>query len=640
MFHSLEFDRVFINMYNPEELAKARAQAVKDEDASKTKQNQQRSQQSQTNSNTKSSEPAKSDDPDNLKFLFDVIAKNARPDKEKDMRNLVQRLKRSRSKWAHDYRIGQEALYEALEKTLIELKNYTEHSEPFLVRVSKKDVPDYYDVIKNPMDLGTMTKKLHALEYLSKEDFSKDLGLIWSNCLHFNQQPESIYRKKAFMMKRKSQDLLKRVPDIKIIIKPQEPESESDDDEDKSGATKGQKRSTKGGKVRRGSHGNDTSDGQAAAATAAAARNSVENNSKPINGGPDPLGDSNSKAASIDSPVIISFDDDEDVKPVVKQENDSNSSTAVGGNGGAGLLMHENSFRESSSTPMDLSRAGTPEIVSAGDGNRSAAMATDSENNQGVASGVDSGGPMVEDGPDADEDYLMDASVRVKRFVEVTEEQRKSTYMSREHGSNTPFPSRPIIAGQSAEYQEFLNGFDGFCKRNVARHNESESVGPFFMPELTHFGSSYPFIQQPRSNIEVPTESLSDHRQAYPDPNSRVASLMSKNIELLRRIKEIHGRLKEHSSDEASQASAMSQPPVACKPKEDSTNLSEFVVNSEAAEAILTQCTSRILVHAGFDGIQSSALALLTDIGSQFMTNLGRTLRLYTDKNDKGLTSE
>ena len=32
-----------------------------------------------------------------------------------------------------------------MERILTELRNYTEHSQAFLVRVSKRDAPDYYD---------------------------------------------------------------------------------------------------------------------------------------------------------------------------------------------------------------------------------------------------------------------------------------------------------------------------------------------------------------------------------------------------------------------------------------------------------------------------------------------------------------
>lgn len=54
----------------------------------------------------------------------------------------------------------------------------------FLTKVSKKDAPDYYDVIKHPMDLGTIARKLHL--YRDLESFKKDLDLIWSNCLTYN----------------------------------------------------------------------------------------------------------------------------------------------------------------------------------------------------------------------------------------------------------------------------------------------------------------------------------------------------------------------------------------------------------------------------------------------------------------------
>ena len=49
-------------------------------------------------------------------------------------------------------------------------------------------------VIKNPMDLGTMTKKMKALQYKSKDEFTQDLDLIWSNCLTYNTLPVSFYQ--------------------------------------------------------------------------------------------------------------------------------------------------------------------------------------------------------------------------------------------------------------------------------------------------------------------------------------------------------------------------------------------------------------------------------------------------------------
>ncbi|KAI5150909.1 hypothetical protein ENBRE01_1775 [Enteropsectra breve] len=46
----------------------------------------------------------------------------------------------------------------------------------FLAKVSKKIAPDYHNIIKKPMDLGTMEKKIAA--YRSMEEFKADLDLI------------------------------------------------------------------------------------------------------------------------------------------------------------------------------------------------------------------------------------------------------------------------------------------------------------------------------------------------------------------------------------------------------------------------------------------------------------------------------
>ncbi|CAH7686106.1 Bromodomain-containing protein, partial [Phakopsora pachyrhizi] len=56
----------------------------------------------------------------------------------------------------------------------------------FLSCVKKSDVPDYYDIIKHPMDLGTVLKKFKSGAYKNKVVYTKDLKLIWANCLVYN----------------------------------------------------------------------------------------------------------------------------------------------------------------------------------------------------------------------------------------------------------------------------------------------------------------------------------------------------------------------------------------------------------------------------------------------------------------------
>lgn len=48
------------------------------------------------------------------------------------------------------------------------------------------DVPDYYDIIKQPMDLSTIKKKLDRKQYKSPKEFKDDLDLMFRNCYFYN----------------------------------------------------------------------------------------------------------------------------------------------------------------------------------------------------------------------------------------------------------------------------------------------------------------------------------------------------------------------------------------------------------------------------------------------------------------------
>ncbi|KAI5466867.1 hypothetical protein BGZ63DRAFT_418619 [Mariannaea sp. PMI_226] len=133
-----------------------------------------------------------------------------------ELRILMNEVRKNRSKWASEDNVNQEELYEALEKVLTELKAHTEYSTPFLQRVNKRDAPDYYNFIKNPMDLGSMTKKLKSLTYKSKADFVVDLNLIWDNCLKYNQDMNHPLRRMANGMRKEAEKLIPLIPDLVI----------------------------------------------------------------------------------------------------------------------------------------------------------------------------------------------------------------------------------------------------------------------------------------------------------------------------------------------------------------------------------------------------------------------------------------
>lgn len=61
-----------------------------------------------------------------------------------ELRNLMSEVRKNRSKWANEDKVGQEELYEAAEKVVLELRALTEHSTAFLNRVNKREAPDYF----------------------------------------------------------------------------------------------------------------------------------------------------------------------------------------------------------------------------------------------------------------------------------------------------------------------------------------------------------------------------------------------------------------------------------------------------------------------------------------------------------------
>jgi hypothetical protein len=60
------------------------------------------------------------------------------------------------------------------------------------VQPEKQGLPDYFDVIQNPMDFGTIEKKLKHHEYLSMQHFLQDVELVFENCFHYNGEQSAV----------------------------------------------------------------------------------------------------------------------------------------------------------------------------------------------------------------------------------------------------------------------------------------------------------------------------------------------------------------------------------------------------------------------------------------------------------------
>jgi len=88
---------------------------------------------------------------------------------------------------------------------------------PFLVPVSKDDVADYYDVIKEPMDLSTMEEKHEKDLYPAVEDFVRDATLIFVNCRKYNNE-QTPYAKAANRLQKFMWKKIKETPEWSVSV--------------------------------------------------------------------------------------------------------------------------------------------------------------------------------------------------------------------------------------------------------------------------------------------------------------------------------------------------------------------------------------------------------------------------------------
>ncbi|XP_037072213.1 bromodomain adjacent to zinc finger domain protein 1A-like [Pollicipes pollicipes] len=67
-------------------------------------------------------------------------------------------------------------------------------SDLFLRPVKTREAPDYYQIVREPMDISTMQRKLSTGDYTSTAEFVADAGLIFSNCAMYNDSKAQISR--------------------------------------------------------------------------------------------------------------------------------------------------------------------------------------------------------------------------------------------------------------------------------------------------------------------------------------------------------------------------------------------------------------------------------------------------------------
>lgn len=106
----------------------------------------------------------------------------------------------------------------------LEKPKHRKYSWPFMYPVSEQDVPGYFSVIPNPMDLSTVRSKLDGRKYSNGSEFVSDLNLIVENCFKFNKPETEVYKcgeefsKAIQVLTTKGKDVDARISEIRRKI--------------------------------------------------------------------------------------------------------------------------------------------------------------------------------------------------------------------------------------------------------------------------------------------------------------------------------------------------------------------------------------------------------------------------------------
>lgn len=476
-----------------------------------------------------------------------------------------------------------------------------------------------YIVIKEPMDLGTVSKKLKNFQYKNKREFGNDLYLIYENCLIYNSDPSNEYRKHAIAMRRKTDRLMARVPDIVVKERQQHEADESDEEENN--------------RERRGS----TCD----------------------------------RSITHDS--------------VVMDEISTSSSSSLSAH-------HVPQMHLAQQQTTTLETVTEEEIIQL-----NKEIDTDKGELQNKIWRQVTKQTRANLTTDVEKQYQFEFGNRLALGRNSLDMERFSRL---EHLHHQPETTKKLMRCSRTAFLRWLDrrdefistyddfdmnsedeeGFDGgfFFSTSSKGDNKSKPTNEddairtdLFLPEY-YLGSGIPEIDgvpeeyllpllDDHDNDEEEEEDESDYTMLslseYPTTQlnkSGLGRFMDQNIERLRKGRSTHRKCNLIKSNTAppllhAMSDEVESPPLSPSPQMMDLGtptpchkppLPPLAITKEAGYQMMQQSLTQILIHAGFEGAGSNALNVITDIASQYFSNIGKTLRSYLDEHGKIMKTE
>jgi len=105
-----------------------------------------------------------------------------------------------------------------------------------LVDWVKLEIPSYPKIIKKPMDLATMKKKLDRGEYPNSTKFYDDFKLIIRNCFTFNPEG-TLVNQAGVELQKVFDDKWTQLPPIREVSEGEDEDEEEEESEDEQSST-------------------------------------------------------------------------------------------------------------------------------------------------------------------------------------------------------------------------------------------------------------------------------------------------------------------------------------------------------------------------------------------------------------------
>ncbi|KAH0829043.1 hypothetical protein J3R83DRAFT_2498 [Lanmaoa asiatica] len=524
-----------------------------------------------------------------------------------DLKLLLNTVKDARRQ-GYDNKVS-EPFYESLEGLLLDLRTVTmdnHDAEAFLKPVAKSDVPDYYDVISNPMDLQSMLKKVKAKQYKSKREFKDDLDLIWSNCFTYNATEDHPLRQCAIRLKNKADGLLANITDRKDRVDPTIPPDFS----------------------------------------------------------------SSPPSRPVARPKFNGYSSHDRIKPSSTSQSLSGAippprlSSINGKRPALGIAVKKMS--------MDVPFGDTPALVRTPEG-----MATF----QSLDIELDG---LGEPGPStlAHANGHLNQSLieRLRSYVAMPEwesesedEQPASIKLESDAGLKRRLPNgihnrprkRARLTPPDSEDERVIRERNRSATELWWSATQSDALLANGLPSLIQFppssSSNYPPLQvRAKSSPLKPAKRkrLKKKSQVPTAPSNTLLGIMNSNLKTLKRVRRTHAKFAAlNLNAEDGGGAGTDEPPETAE--DDPVN--EFVderpwgalvglkggdiesgieLGGERAVHCLRWMSGKVLEHAGFQGTSTSTMDVLTGVTSEFLLNVGRTLRFLCDKYARTMTPE